>query len=104
MDRTLSFAYPATVGNDHTVRIAHQILDIPPGPHRRSYAKAKVTVHRLLDGSWRVYYQDRLLLERPAAEADPLLRTLLRPLVGRSYRSWVDLHSNSFPPEGDIFI
>ena len=100
LDRTLSFAYSATVGNDHTVRIAHQILDIPPGPHRCSYAKAKVTVHQLLDGSWRVYHQDRLLLERPAAEANPLLRTLKRPRVGRSYRSFMDLHSQPLPSGG----
>jgi hypothetical protein len=57
IDRVCSFRYEATVGNDNTVRLGGIIIDIPPGPHRASYAKARVEVRQLLDGSWRLYYQ-----------------------------------------------
>jgi hypothetical protein len=39
------------------------ILDIPSGPRRRGYAKARVEVRQLLDGRWRVYHKDELLVE-----------------------------------------
>ncbi len=61
MDRILSFGYTATVGNDNTVRLGGVVIDIPPGPRRRSYAQAKVEVRQLLNGCWRVYHQDHLI-------------------------------------------
>jgi transposase len=61
LSRVISFRYRATVRNDNTVRLGGLIIDIPPGPGRRSYAKAKVEVRQLLDGSWRVYYRDRII-------------------------------------------
>jgi len=59
--RVISFCYQATVGNDNAVRLGGLVIDIPAGPERRSYARAKVEVRQLLDGSWRVYYRDRLI-------------------------------------------
>lgn len=50
----VAFAYEATVGNDNAVRLGGIVIDIPPGPARRSYAKAKVLVRQHLDGSWTV--------------------------------------------------
>src|SRR5262245_35577561 len=78
VDRICSFLYQATVGNDNTVRLGGMILDIPPGPRRRGYAKARVEVRQLLDGRWRVYDKDELLLETPPPLEQAPLRTLRR--------------------------
>ncbi len=78
VDRICSFRYEATVGNDNAVRLAGVILDIPEGPHHRGYAKARVEVRQLLDGRWRVYYKDELLLETNRPQLQVPLRTLRR--------------------------
>jgi len=64
--RIISFRYQAVVGNDNTVRLGGIVIDIPEGPHKRGYAKAKVEVRQLLDGSWRVYHKDKVI-----AQTDP---------------------------------
>ena len=74
VDRICSFRYEATVGNDNTVRLGGMILDIPAGPRRRGYAKARVEVRQLMDGRWRVYYKDGLLLETTAPAVQAPLR------------------------------
>ena len=76
LDRIISFRYRSVVGNDNSVRIGGFILDLPPGPHRRSYAKVQVEVRQLLDGSWRVYYQDHLIARRPSTELRDPVRAL----------------------------
>jgi transposase len=53
----VSFAYEATVANDNTVRLGGFVLDIPPGPHRRSYARRRVLVRQHLDGAWSVWFE-----------------------------------------------
>jgi hypothetical protein len=78
VDRAISFHYPAKVGLDNTVRLAKLILDIPPGPYGRSYANACVEVRQLLNGSWRVYYQDRLIAQNPSTAIREPLRALAR--------------------------
>jgi transposase len=78
VDRICSFSYQSTVGNDNTVRLAGIILDIPPGPRHRGYAKARVEVRQLLDGRWRVYSKDQLLLETTPPVVQAPLRTLRR--------------------------
>ncbi len=55
--------YSATVKNDNTVRCRGLIFDIPPHKSRYSFAKAKVEVNHLLDGSWQIYYQDTLIYD-----------------------------------------
>jgi transposase len=64
--RILSFRYSRVVSKDHTVRLGDLEISIPPGPRRRSYAKARVDVRQHLDGSWSVYYQDRRIAEHEA--------------------------------------
>ncbi len=49
--RTISFRYQAVVGNDNAVRVGGMVIDIPEGPGQRGYAKAKVEVRQLSDGS-----------------------------------------------------
>ena len=61
LERVCSFGYQATVLNDNTVRLGGVVIDIPPGPRQRGYAHARVEVRQLLDGSWRVYYDNRLI-------------------------------------------
>jgi DNA-binding transcriptional ArsR family regulator len=78
VDRICSFAYNATVGNDNAVRLGGTILDIPAGPRHRGYANARVEVRQLLDGRWRVYWKDELLLETAPPDVQAPLRTLRR--------------------------
>lgn len=78
VDRVCSFGYLATVSNDNAVRLGGMILDIPAGPHQRGYAKARVEVRQLLDGRWRVYCQNQLLLETSAPTEPQPIRTLRR--------------------------
>jgi hypothetical protein len=51
---------------DDKIVIGFIVIDIPEGPRQRGYAKAKVEVRQLLDGSWRVYYKNTLI-----AHTDP---------------------------------
>jgi hypothetical protein len=78
IDRVCSFRYQATIDNDNAVRLAGTILDIPAGPRHRGYAKARVDVRQLLDGRWRVYLKNQLLLETTPAVVQAPLRTLRR--------------------------
>ena len=91
LDRMISFRYRSVVGNDNSVRIGGLILDLPPAPHRRSYAKAQVEVRQLLDGSWRVYYQDQLIAKHPSTELRDPVRALnhSRHIKGASHEQWV---------------
>lgn len=77
-ERLLSLCYPAKVSPDNAVRLDGMILDIPPGPGKRSYAKQPVEVRQLLDGRWRVYYRDRVIAEAPATQIAELTRTRRR--------------------------
>jgi transposase len=61
LPRIISFRYPAVVGNDNCIRLHQQIIDIPPGPTGRSYAKARVDVRQLLDGAYQVFHQQQLI-------------------------------------------
>jgi transposase InsO family protein len=78
LDRICSFRYEATVANDNAVRLGGMVLDIPGGPRRRGYAKARVEVRQLLDGRWRVYYKNELLLETTPPVVQAPIRTLRR--------------------------
>ena len=73
--RICSFHYEAPVLPDNTVRLAGMVIDIPPGPRKRSYAGARIEVCQLLDGSWRVYL-DAAVIATQAATTTAELRTL----------------------------
>ncbi len=66
LERILSCRYPRTVGRDNTVSIPGCRIQIPPGPHHRSYHPCKVEVRELLDGRLLVLYQERVICEQPA--------------------------------------
>jgi transposase len=59
--RIISFAYEATVANDNTVCLGGLIINIPPGPHRKSYAHRRVLVRQHLDGAWTVWSDGRCI-------------------------------------------
>lgn len=66
LDHLLACRYQRVVGRDNVVAIPGHALQIPPGPHQRSYARARVEVRELLDGRLLVLRDDRILLEQPA--------------------------------------
>jgi transposase len=78
VERICSFGYQATVGNDNTVRLGGMVLDIPAGPRRQGYAKVRVEVRQLIDGRWRVYHKDKLLVETTPPDLQGPLRTFRR--------------------------
>ncbi len=67
------FKYERIVANDNTVKLEDLLIQILPGPQRRSYAKARIRVHEYLDGTLAVVYQGQHLpverLSPPAAPA-----------------------------------
>jgi hypothetical protein len=91
LDRMISFRYRSVVGNDNTVRIGGLMINLPPGPNRRSYAKAQVEVRQLLDGSWRVYYQNQVIAKHPSTELRDPVRAIHHPrrIKGASSEQWV---------------
>lgn len=92
LDRCCSLYTEATVLNDNTVRTQGRVLQIPPGPGGRGYAKARVEVRQFLDGSWRIYHQDRLIATLGAVAGPPA-----RSLHRRHY-------DDPSRRRGDIFI
>jgi transposase len=78
LKRVISFRYSAKVGLDNTVRLGGKVIDIPAGPQGRSYARAKVEVRQLLDGSWRIYHQNQLIARHPSTALKEPIRALKR--------------------------
>lgn len=78
LDRVCAFHYSRQVALDNTVRVATVILQLAPGPHRRSSARAQAEVVQCLDGSWRVYLGDRLITTTPAPPDPGQLRARKR--------------------------
>lgn len=64
LDQVLCFKHERVVQNDNTVRTGDVVLQVLPGPQRRGYAKATVTIHESLGHRFSVYYKDRLLPTR----------------------------------------
>lgn len=78
LDRVCAFHYSRQVALDNTVQVATVILQLAPGPHRRSSARAQAEVVQCLDGSWRVYLGDRLITTTPAPPDPGQLRARKR--------------------------
>ena len=93
LDRVCSLRYQATVRRDNTVRLGGSVvIDIAPGPRRRSYADKRVEVRQLLDGSWRVYDGEQLIAIGPITHHGEL-RTLKRRKNGRGAPSSSPTHA-----------
>jgi transposase len=78
LDRVCAFHYARQVAADNTVRVEQVVLQLAPGPQRRSYARAQADVVQCLDGSWRVYVGDRLVTTTPAPPDPGQLRARKR--------------------------
>jgi len=89
------YCYEATVGNDNAIRLDGMIIDVPPGPGGRGYAGVRAEVRQMLDGSWRVYHQDKLIAQVPPTEIAELIRTRRRRKGARAANdaAWVFLAS-----------
>ena len=101
VDRICAFRYEATVDNDNTVRLSGLVLDIPPGPGGRSYARARVEARQLLDGTWRVYSTktDALIASLPSTEVGELRarRCRKRSAASRAFRKGIEQIAVSLP-------
>jgi len=78
LERICSFRYRAKVANDNAVRFCRLVFDIPPGPGGRSYAGLDVELRQLLDGSWRIYYKDKLIAAAESTEVCEPFKTRKR--------------------------
>ena len=78
LERLCAFHYARQVALDNTVRVEDVVLQLGPGPQRRSYARSQADVVQCLNGSWRVYVGDRLIASRPAPPDPGQLRARKR--------------------------
>jgi hypothetical protein len=78
LERVCAFHYVRQVALDNTVRVDGVVLQLAPGPHRRSYARAQADVVQCLDGAWRVYLGARLITTTPAPPDPGQLRARKR--------------------------
>ena len=62
----LSCRYTRRVARDNTVRLGPRLVQIPRGPHGRSYAGCRVDLRECLDGRLLVDYQGTRLATAPA--------------------------------------
>ncbi len=65
------FKYTRKVTNDNTISFNKHRLQIPPGPQRKSFAKARVELCHYLDGSLAVCYQGQTLATFQSATPAP---------------------------------
>ena len=73
------FKYTRIVTNDNTIPFNNYRLQIPPGPGRKSYAKARVDLHHSMDGSLTVFYQGQHLVTFQPATSSPPRVGLFQP-------------------------
>ncbi len=78
LDRICSFRYTAKVASDNAVRFCKLVFNIPPGPGGCSYAGVDAELRQLLDGSWRIYYKDKLIATAESTEVREPFRTRTR--------------------------
>ena len=69
----LSCRYTRRVARDNTVRLGPRLVQIPRGPHGRSYAGCRVEVRECLDGRLLIDYQGARLTTAPTPAADFVL-------------------------------
>ena len=65
----LSCRYTRRVARDNTIRLGPRLVQLPRGPHGRSYAGCRVEVRECLDGRVLVDYQGTRLATAPAPAA-----------------------------------
>jgi hypothetical protein len=71
-DEIFAFKCERVVTNDNTIAYGGVHLPIPPGPYRKSYAKAHVRVNMHPDGKLVIYYQNELIASYAHARDVPV--------------------------------
>jgi len=71
-DDVLCFKYSRQVANDNTISFDGHTLQIPPGPQRRSYARARVEVRHHLDGQLTLHHHGQTIAAFQPADGEPL--------------------------------
>lgn len=91
VERIVSFSYEASIGHDNSIRFGGMVIDVKPGPAGRGYAGVRAEVRQMLDGSWRVYYQDKLIAVADATDVSEPIRALQRRkgIRANTHSSWV---------------
>jgi len=95
-----SFRYEATVGNDNVVTLSNLKLQIPRPANGRSYAKARVQVHQLLNGTWRVKYQGQRIAELVLAGRGAEIHARRQHKHGKSTRAFKEAVRTFESPAG----
>ena len=72
LDGVCSLHYVRTVAHDNTVQLEERLIQIPPGPRRRSYAQCRVDLQERLNGELVVLYQGQVLARQPRQSDAPL--------------------------------
>lgn len=62
----LSCRYTRVVARDNTLRLGSRLIQIPRGPHGRSYARRRVELRELLDGRLMVLADGAVIAQQPA--------------------------------------
>lgn len=99
LDRVLACRHQRVVARDNTVSIPGRWVQVPPGPHRRSWHRTPVEVRELLDGRLLVLHPHRgVIAEQPAPQGEFVLqpRDRRRP---RQVRSQNDLPGSRQSPD-----
>ncbi len=73
LDELLSCRYERTVARDNTVRLGARLLQIPRGPHGRSYAGCRVELRECLDGRLLAFHQGVRIAQQAAPGAEFVL-------------------------------
>lgn len=77
LDGVCSMHYVRTVTNDNTVRLDERLIQISPGPRRRSYARCRVELQERIDGELVVAHQG-VVIARQARQTDAPVRARQR--------------------------
>ena len=70
LDLLLSCRYHRVVARDNTLRLGSRLVQIPRGPHGRSYARRRVEVRELLDGRLVVLAEATVIATMPASRGE----------------------------------
>ena len=94
-----SFRYEATVGNDNVVSLGGIKLQIPRPLSGRSYAKARVQLHQLLNGTWRIKYQGKRIAELTVTGSGAEVRARKRHRRNKPTTAFQELVRTFEPPK-----
>jgi transposase len=75
LEDVFCFKYERVVAKDNTVKLEGRLIQIPPGPGGRGYAKARVEIRERMDGSLGVYYQGKRIAFEEPSEQGIVVRT-----------------------------